>query len=88
MIFKNQIKRGNGILRRGDRCLYRTTQAWYMGSFKNEDDVHWNHMLLIQSNMMSDPPCVEEFVLTTTDTRDIVFRKMMIDNPENQLQLC
>lgn len=88
MIFKNQIKRNNGILKRGDRCLFRTVQARYMGSFKNDDDVHWNHMLLVQQVMPGELVCIEEFLITTQDTRDIVFRKMMSVPLEGQMQLC
>lgn len=88
MIFKNQIKRGAGILNRGDRCLYRTTEARYMGSFKNDDDVHWNHMLLVQQVTYENIPIVEEFMITTRDTKDIVFKKMMPKPLEGQLALC
>ena len=37
MIFKHQLKRGKGILNRGERCLFRSVEATYLGSFKSED---------------------------------------------------
>ena len=88
MIFKNQLKRGNALLNRGDRCLFRSVEARYLGSFKNKDDVHWNHMLLVQQNMTGNLTTIEEFIITTQDTRDICFKAMMPENVEGQLTLC
>lgn len=89
MKFKNQIKRGAGILNRGDRCLYRTMPAVYMGSFKdNEGDVHWNHMLLVQSTINNGVPIIEEFLIITKETRDIVFKKMIAEPLKGQMALC
>ena len=88
MIFKHQLKRGKGILNRGERCLFRSVEATYLGSFKSEDDVHWNHMLLMQSVMAGEPVLIEEFIVTTTDARQIIFKAMEEPVIEGQMQLC
>lgn len=89
MKFKNSVTRFKAKLNRGERCLFRGTDATYMGSFMNDGDVHWNHMLLVQSVMAGKVVVVEEFLVTTQDIRDIRFKAM--DRrfvAENQLQLC
>lgn len=88
MKFKSQIKRGKGVLNRGDRCLYRSADAVYLGSFKNDNDVHWNHMLLIRSVMAGELTAIEEFIMTTMDSKEIMFKAMMTEPVEGQMILC
>ena len=88
MEFRNSIRRGQGVLCRGDRCLFRACEGVYLGSFRNNGDRHWNHMILMQQVMAGELVSIEEFVLTTTDTRQIVFRKMMEEPVEGQMVLC
>lgn len=89
MMFRNGMTRNGSTLMRGNKCLFRSTEATYMGSFKNEGDKHWNHMLLVQSVMAGKVVVIEEFMITTQDTRDISFKAMQERHmAENQMQLC
>ena len=88
MMFKNSIRRGQGILNRGDRCMFRSMEARYLGSFKNEEDVHWNHMLLMQSVITGELVSIEEFIMCTTDTRQIVWLSIDMPPVEGQMKLC
>jgi len=88
MIFRNQIKRGCGILNRGEQCLFRSVEAIYLGSFKDEEDACWNHMLLVQQILAGELVSVEEFIVTTQDVKDIIFARMMREPVEGQMQLC
>lgn len=87
MKFKNQIRKNKAILNRGESCLYRALSAKYMGSFKNDDDSTWNHMLLIQQIMHGDISVIEEFVITTTSVSDITFKAMECKPLKGQMQL-
>jgi len=88
MIFKDQVRHGSGTLKRGGRCLYRSAEAIYLGSFKNDNDEHWNHMLLIQQIMSGELVSIEEFILTTTSVKDIVWRGVNANPAKEQMQLC
>lgn len=50
MIFRDSTKFKHGALVRGDKCLWRSLDAVYLGSYRVNMKSDWVHLFYIESN--------------------------------------
>ena len=86
MIFKNSIPLSNGILTRGDQCLFRGAwKAIYMGSYKDSEKSNWRHILKVQAIFEYETKSIDETLVETDRIEDIVCIKQQEQSIEGQM---
>ena len=82
MLFKETIRFKHGNLVRGDKCLWKSLEAEYLGSFKSEGKGKWRHLFNVRVSW-----CDDEVVMVEDNLDAITTSKRKEPELEGQMML-
>ena len=82
MLFKDSIRFKHGTMVRGDKCLWNSQEAEYLGSFKASKSGVWQHLLNVHASW-----CNEDVVMVEEDLSAIITVNRKAPEVEGQMRL-